>query len=51
MFPLVVSVPALILCIVLLASYFIPQINDKISTLKQKEFFKEYDKEEEKVRF
>lgn len=47
MFPLVVGLPGLILCAIILSSYYIPAVNKRITTIKQKEFFKAYDRDKE----
>lgn len=47
MFPLIIGVPGLILCVILFSSYYIPAVNKRLTTIKQKEFFKAHDKEEQ----
>lgn len=47
MFPLIIGVPGLILCVILFSSYYIPAVSKRLTTIKQKEFFKANDKEEQ----
>lgn len=47
MFPLIIGVPGLILCVILFSSYYIPAVSKRLTTIKQKEFFKAQDKEEQ----
>ena len=47
MFPLIIAVPGFILCLILFSSYYIPAVSKRITTIKQKEFFKTYDREEQ----
>ena len=47
MFPLVVGLPGAILCAIIVSSYYIPAVKKRITTIKQKEFFQAYDKDEE----
>lgn len=47
MFPLIIGVPGLILCVILFSSYYIPTVSKRLTTIKQKEFFKANDKEEQ----
>lgn len=37
--PLIVGIPGVILCAILLSSYYIPAVDKRINTLKQKTFF------------
>jgi len=47
MFPLIIGVLGFILCVILFSSYYIPAVRKRLTTIKQKEFFKTYDKEEQ----
>jgi len=47
MFPLVIGVPGLILCVILFSSYYILAVSKRLNTIKQKEFFKIHDIEKQ----
>jgi len=47
MFPFIIGFPGLILCVILFSSYYIPAVSKRLNTIKQKEFFKIDDIEEQ----